>query len=357
MAEKWIDVSAHNGIIDWQRVRAAGIVGAVIRAGYGNSLSQKDKQFVANITGAIKVGLKIGIYYFSYADSVADARAEWTTCKRIIQPYKSHILFVAEDYEYDSYNYYRRIHGAAPSNTLINQMVNAFLGAAKADGLGAALYTNNDYRRNIFSAATLAAWPVWLADYTGGPDVPCMMQQTSSTGSVPGISGNVDMDTLFQAVSVQSAPARPVVAQNIGVNVWYRVRAGGVWLPEVCNLCDFAGKTDGKTPITDIAVRVSAGSVKYRVHTCGGKWLPYVTGCDINDCSNGYAGEGRPIDAVEIYYYTPASIRPYKRAKYRVAPVGGSYYSWQHDNQTTGGQDGYAGCFGKKISKLQICIE
>jgi len=203
MAEKWIDVSAHNGIIDWQRVRAAGIVGAVIRAGYGNSLSQKDKQFVANITGAIKVGLKIGIYYFSYADSVADARAEWTTCKRIIQPYKSHILFVAEDYEYDSYNYYRRIHGAAPSNTLINQMVNAFLGAAKADGWGTALYTNNDYRRNIFSALTLGKWDVWLADYTGGPDISCAMQQTGSTGTVPGIVGNVDMDVCFKAYGAQ----------------------------------------------------------------------------------------------------------------------------------------------------------
>ena len=47
----------------------------------------------------------------------------------------------------------------------------------------------------------------------------------------------------------------------------------------------------------------------------------------------------------------------YKKAKYRVAPVGGSYYPWQYDNETGNGQDGYAGAFGNAIGKLQIVIE
>lgn len=139
------------------------------------------------------------------------------------------------------------------------------------------------------------------------------------------------------------------------VDVYYRVRtkADG-WLPEVKNLEDYAGFTGA---VTDLAVRVSAGSVKYRVHIKGGRWLPYVTGCNINDAVNGYAGNGLEIDAVEVYYYTPDNIRPYKKAKYRVAPVGGSYYPWQYDNETGNGQDGYAGAFGKPIGKLQIVIE
>ena len=200
MMEKWIDVSAHNCRvpIDWSKVAASGIKGVVIRAGYGNSVSQQDTAFAANIRGALAAGLTVGIYWFSYADSVADALKEWAACRAVIAPYKGQIKFVASDYEYDSYNYYQRVHGSAPSNVLINQMVNAFLGAAKTDGYTGVLYTNNDYRRNIFSAATLAAWDIWLADYTGGPDVPCAMQQTGSTGSVPGISGNVDMDTAFK---------------------------------------------------------------------------------------------------------------------------------------------------------------
>ena len=151
-------------------------------------------------------------------------------------------------------------------------------------------------------------------------------------------------------------PAPPPTPEPVNmVDVYYRVRtkADG-WLPEVKNLEDYAGFTGA---VTDAAIRVSAGSVKYRVHIKGGKWLPCVTGCNINDGTNGYAGNGLEIDAIEVYYYTPDNIRPYKKAKYRVAPVGGGYYPWQYDNETGNGQDGYAGAFGNAIGKLQIVIE
>lgn len=207
MSEQWIDVSAHQGVIDWPRVAASGIKGAIIRAGYGNSVSQQDKRFTANVKGAIAAGLKAAVYYFSYADSAADARKEWAVCRQIIAPYRAKILFVCYDYEYDSVGYYKRIHGAAPSKALINQTVGAFLSAAKADGLKTALYTNNDYRRNIFTTATLNAWDyLWLADYTGGPDIPCAIQQTTSSGRVPGISGSVDLDTAFTAIGTVPPP-------------------------------------------------------------------------------------------------------------------------------------------------------
>lgn len=202
MNEKWIDVSAHNGVITWPLVSRFGIKGAVIRAGYGNDVSQTDKQFQRNIEGAITAGLKVAVYWFGYADSVADAQKEWAVCKQIIEPYRDHILFVCYDYEYDSANYYKRVHGAAPGNTLINSMVGAFLSAAGADGYKTALYTNNDYRLHVFTAATLAAADyLWLADYSGAPDVPCTIQQTSSSGTVPGINGRVDMNTLFAAIA------------------------------------------------------------------------------------------------------------------------------------------------------------
>jgi GH25 family lysozyme M1 (1,4-beta-N-acetylmuramidase) len=360
MTEKWIDVSAHNCRvpIDWPKVAASGVKGVVIRAGYGDSISQQDKCFKDNIEGAIAAGLKIAVYWFSYADSVADVLKEWDACKQVIEPYRKNIKFVAFDYEYASYNYYKKIHGTAPTKALINAMANAFLNAVKANGYGTMLYTNNDYRRNIFSTATLAVWDVWLADYTGTPDISCAIQQTGSTGHVDGITGNVDMDTVFKAYASAPQPAPVKTAakpSNTTVNIYYRVRIGDRWLPEVRNLTDFAG-LPGKA-ITDVAVRVSTGSVKYRVHVKGGAWLPYVTGCNINDRRSGYAGDGRPIDAVEIYYYTPASIRPVKRAKYRVAPVGGGYWPWQYDNDKTGGMDGYAGSFGRTIDHLQICIE
>ena len=66
----------------------------------------------------------------------------------------------------------------------------------------------------------------------------------------------------------------------------------------------------------------------------------------------GYAGNGKPIDAIQVYYYTPNDIRPYKKAKYKV-----NDYDWQYDTETTGNQDGYAGLIGVNATKIQITIE
>lgn len=138
---------------------------------------------------------------------------------------------------------------------------------------------------------------------------------------------------------------------NEEVNVYYRVQTQKHgWLPEVKNLEDYAGYEN--SPIIGVAIRVDKGSLKYRVHTKDGGFLPYVTGYDINEHNNGYAGNGSIIDAIEVYYNTPDSIRPYKKAKYKV-----NSYDWQYDNEKGNGQDGYAGAFGVNATKFQIVIE
>lgn len=199
--EKWIDVSAHNGKIDWEKVADSGIKGAIVRAGYGKSLSQMDKRFRENITGAARAGLKTAVYWFSYADSDGNALKEWKICKQVIEPYRHMILFVAYDYEYESADYYKKVHGASPSSILVNSVANAFLRAVKADGFNAVLYMNNDYRRNIYTAETVAAWNLWLADYVGEPNADCAVQQTTSSGKVSEISGNVDLNIVFRDFS------------------------------------------------------------------------------------------------------------------------------------------------------------
>ena len=127
------------------------------------------------------------------------------------------------------------------------------------------------------------------------------------------------------------------------------------WLDEVIDLEDYAGIKKHK--ITDIAIGVTVGSLWYQVHTIDGKWLPKVSGYNINDKKNGYAGNGTPIDAIRVYYETPkdyASKHGYKKAKYHVAVIGKDYFPWQNDNETTNGQDGYAGDFRKAIDRFQI---
>lgn len=137
-------------------------------------------------------------------------------------------------------------------------------------------------------------------------------------------------------------------------DVYYRVRTNKKWLPEVKNLEDYAGIT-GK-PITDIAIKVSVGKIKYRVHVKGGKWLPFVSQYNINDAVFGYAGNGKAIDAVEIVY-TPSESNSKIKAYYRVSPLKSAYYSFQINNETSNGQDGYAGLFNKQIDRIQIKLK
>lgn len=138
---------------------------------------------------------------------------------------------------------------------------------------------------------------------------------------------------------------------NEKVNVYYQVKTQKHgWLPIVKNNEDYAGWEN--SPITDVAIKVDKGSIKYRVHVKGGQWLPYVTGFNLNDYNNGYAGNGKVIDAIEVYYYTPNDIRPYKKARYKV-----NNYPYQYDNEKTNGQDGYAGVFGVNVTKIEITIE
>ena len=194
---KGIDVSSHNGAIDWGRVRAAGVAFAILRAGYGKYASQQDSRFAANAEGARAAGLACGAYWFSYALTPDDAREEARLCAKVIEPYRGRFsLPVWYDYEYDSERYSEE-HGVAPDKELRTQLAVAFCAELERLGWRAGIYTNLDYIKNRLDLSRLTAWELWLADYTGGPDVPCGMQQTGSTGRVDGVSGNVDTDEAF----------------------------------------------------------------------------------------------------------------------------------------------------------------
>ena len=138
---------------------------------------------------------------------------------------------------------------------------------------------------------------------------------------------------------------------NVPVNFTYAVRVeDGTIYPFVRNLQDFAG-VQGKK-ITDIAIKCDVGSVSYRVHVLGKGWLPFVSGCNWSDGNNGYAGNGRVIDAVQVIYHPP--VGSWQKAQYRISPVKRGYYSWQYNDETGGGQDGYAGAFGVPMDRFQL---
>lgn len=172
------------------------------------------------------------------------------------------------------------------------------------------------------------------------------------------LHGQIAKEVNAQLGSGSSTPTTPTTPSTTAKapDITYRVRVAGKWQAAVKN-----GATTGirGKAITDIAIKAAQGNIKYRVHIKGGGWLPYVTGYNVNDAKNGYAGNGYAIDLVEVYFYTPSSIvgsTGYLRAKYRVSPVNGEFYDYQFDNEKTSGQDGYAGSAGKAIDRLQLTL-
>lgn len=143
----------------------------------------------------------------------------------------------------------------------------------------------------------------------------------------------------------------PEPTPSSNVNVYYRVKTKeNGWLDEVVNLNDYAGL--GKNAIIGFMVRVDKGSVWYQAHIKGGNWLPAVTGYNVDDFENGWAGDNRPIDCVRIYYNTPSDIRPYKKAKYRINKL-----PWMYDNEKDASGDDFAGIMGQDAYRLEIIIE
>lgn len=193
---KCIDVSDHQGKIDWKKVKADGVGTAVIRAGYGkNNLDSRAKE---NIRGAISVGIQVMVYWFSYAYTNAMAKNEAQYCADIIKPWKDKIKYVYFDFEYDSMKYARK-NKVNPSKSLVTSMTKAFCKKIEEYGYKGGFYYNHDYKVNHYNMDELKKYSHWYALYqsekTSGVDI----QQYKSNGKVDGISGNVDMNWILNS--------------------------------------------------------------------------------------------------------------------------------------------------------------
>ncbi len=198
---KGIDVSEHNGVIDWEKVKASGVGFAMIRAGHGRTV---EKQFKRNISECNRIGLPCGVYWFSYALNAVGAANEAKACLEAIAPYKVD-LPVAFDLEYDSVNYAKK-QGVMIGTQLASDMARAFCQAVRAAGYDAINYANPDYLNRYFDKAVQEEFPIWLAQWPGGtpsldkPPRACDIWQYSDKGSVPGIGGTVDLDVCYREV-------------------------------------------------------------------------------------------------------------------------------------------------------------
>lgn len=200
MALKGIDVSEWQGTIDWRKVAKDGVQFAVIHAGYGRELSQKDKYFERNYAGARAAGIKVGAFWYSYADSVARAEQEARTCLKVLDG-KHLDLPVFFDQEYEP--------GILKLSTKTRtDIVLKFLETIKAAGRPCGLYSSTDFITTKLQANRLTAYPLWIAEYgsklhyTGK----VWAWQYTDKGRVAGIKGRVDMDHGYFAQTHTASP-------------------------------------------------------------------------------------------------------------------------------------------------------
>ena len=196
---KGIDVSKHQKTVDWEKVKAAGIQFAILRAGLGKSTI--DQQFVRNITECNRLEIPVGVYWFSYALNTEQAAGEAAACLKAIKPYRVEYP-VYFDLEYDTDRYMKQ-NGVTLTKTIATNHAKAFLSAIEKAGYYAGLYANPDYLSRFFDGSLLNQYDLWLANYkqnadTTKPPRSCGIWQHWTKGSISGISGNVDLDACYK---------------------------------------------------------------------------------------------------------------------------------------------------------------
>lgn len=186
---KGIDVSYHNGTIDWKKVKQSEVEYAIIRCGYGtNDKNQDDKKWEENVKGCIDNNIPYGVYLYSYADTVEKASSEADHAIRLLQG-KKFKYPVYYDLEEEAIR--KKL-----SKTEIANIAKTFCNKLSAKGYTVGIYANKDWFTNYLTDSCFNNWTKWVAQYNtvcnyqGKYD----MWQCSSTGRVPGISGNVDLN-------------------------------------------------------------------------------------------------------------------------------------------------------------------
>ena len=186
-----VDVSVYQGNIDWNRAKADGIEFAIMRAGYGKYVSQKDKYFDQNMKNAKAAGLPCGVYWFSYALTPEDAIKEADACYEVIKNYKLEYP-VSFDMETES-------QMKLPKET-VAQIIEAFCGRMESYGYYTTLYTYASFLNYKVEDRIFDKYDIWVAHYnTSKPafNRNYGLWQYSCTGSVWGITGNVDRDYVY----------------------------------------------------------------------------------------------------------------------------------------------------------------
>lgn len=189
-----IDVSSWQGNIDFEKVKESGVEFVFIRVGSTRGINAEyfvDKQFINNIEGFNSVGIPVGIYFYSYANSqkAAIADAKW-----VLEQIKGYDIDLPIVYDWESWSFYNEFNQSFYSTSM---NAKAFLDTIKKAGYQGMLYSSKSYLERVWFDI---GYPVWLAhyttktSYTGDYDY----WQLCNNGKISGISGDVDINVYYK---------------------------------------------------------------------------------------------------------------------------------------------------------------
>lgn len=187
---KGIDVSVHNGSVDWQKVKNSGIQFAILRAGYGREMSQKDARFEENYRNAKAAGISVGAYWYSYAMSEDEARLEADVFLSVIKgkQFEMPVYFdLEEKKQFDL------------GKEKVSAIMRAFLERVEFAGYFVRLYGSASSLKTHTADDIKSRYTIWLAHWTDQTNYSgtYALWQYSDKGSVSGISSNVDLDIAY----------------------------------------------------------------------------------------------------------------------------------------------------------------
>ncbi len=192
-----IDVSSHQGLIDWQAVKQAGVQFAFVRLGYRGYESgtlMTDEYVKINLNGAREAGIPVGAYFFSQAVSPEEAKKEAAYALGILDGFSLELPLVY-DWEYVS----DTARTANMDRETLTACTLAFCEAVEEAGYAPMVYFNSSQITALLDGEQIEKYPWWIAKYDLSADFVCRgdLWQYTNQGSLPGISGAVDINLMF----------------------------------------------------------------------------------------------------------------------------------------------------------------
>lgn len=219
---KGIDISRHNGIVNFEKLKAQGLQFAIMRCGYGSDLpSQDDEQYSHNVAECERLNIPYAIYLYSYALNNDNVKSEIAHTLRLLMGKHPFAVF----YDMEDADHYKANHGGYAGRQVYTDFIKRFCNAIQAAGYKAGYYVNKDWHDNHVILEQLKDFLFWYArPGVEKPDYPCdiWQNQAGSTGSP------IDTDIAYMEVTqpVQPQPVPQPKPQPIQVPDYYIVQSG-----------------------------------------------------------------------------------------------------------------------------------